>query len=352
MLHDPNSSAQERFDFLKEHMTYTEVAPGAKLTQLDLRVCCTLVNGKALTTTQSDLMSKQDLSRFSRAGVALGEIVDLVCTVLDAKEPEPEPAPEPEPTTAAAAIATGVTAVVVDESASVGPAASPGHRSRRLAGLSAEAVPADGSHSSETGRRSVQTKLARLLFESRDPKLGQGRAAVVVDIEFDTAHSQYMQLLSSEPGQLVRVWDTHKTVMQELNVLQGEDEGAVFSGITTRPAIDLYIKLIEHLSHDNTRKVSTNAIATAWNAKVRGMIVAAQSDHEAKRIQSDYGFVGSKDVEAHQERLKLRSIHLGQRDEIEVPLRALNSDLSQSRQSVPLLTTTAAAAAAAAASAR
>ena len=124
--------------------------------------------------------------------------------------------------------------------------------------------------------------------------------------QLDRAFVDYTHVLGADPSALQRDWKTGQTVLQALNGLHGEDETKVYSGIQTRKGYALYLQVVRDLSKGNKNKVSAKAVAVEWNMRVERMVANAASAAAKKHVEREFGFVGSKDAQAHADRLTLR----------------------------------------------
>ena len=253
------------FNRLEKHFEFTKVAVTGPLSRLDIEVLSTLVQGRLLSEAQDAAIDELDLSGFSRADCTLATLVECACTVLDADE-------------------DGEAAVVGD------------------AVEAAAAAPVPATWLSAAGRAKCLGSLAGSLLNDATA----GAESAVTAVELDDAFVQYCTLLGSSPTALHREWKTGRTVMQQLNDLQGQDPDKIFRGIDTRAGIDLYHQVLVDLSKNNTRKVSALRISQEWNGRVEALLLAATTDDERQQIRDDYGFVGEKDVKRHEKRLAMR----------------------------------------------
>jgi hypothetical protein len=210
-----SATSVESFNKLEAALAFNHVEVGALVTVLDIRSLAVLVNRHALTKEQEDVLESLDLSEMSRAGVALSELVDSVCTVLNGL-PTVDCAPEPEPESAACNTRV----------------------SRRSAGLDVQAVRTERDWLTPASQRKVMCKLSlQLLGVEAKSTQEQALAAaeLVVDHQFEEAFMSFSTTLAgSDVTPLRRSYRTGETVLQSLNKLHGYDETKVYTGIHTR----------------------------------------------------------------------------------------------------------------------
>lgn len=146
-------------------------------------------------------------------------------------------------------------------------------------------------------------KLASVLLENPTADID---VAIVGDQHLDNAFMEYTHMLGGSPNALTRNYQTGQSVLRSLNGLQGQDETKIFSGVVTRKGYDLYLKILQTMSHGNKHKVSAKSLATEWNHQVDVMLSECASESQRKDVKTQYGYLGEKDAQRHADRLQLR----------------------------------------------
>lgn len=280
-LMGPDCGTVKTFNQLEAFLAFNAVEVGGTVTVLDIRVLAVLVVGKELSEDQDAVLNGLDLSALSRAGAKLTALVDCVCEVLDG-QPGCEPEPESEPEAEAAGQPTRV--------------------SRRAANLAPEEVREGRDWLTAASHEKVNEKLEWLLDVDDE--------GLVVDMALDSAFMAYTEQLAVSPvSSLQRDYRTGETTLQRFNKLQGRDETQIYSGIHTTKGYELFEEILVKLSNNNRHRVAISHIAVEWNQRVVEMLDKAANANARKVIMSTYGYVGDKDAQKHQDRVRVLCVY-------------------------------------------
>ena len=105
--------------------------------------------------------------------------------------------------------------------------------------------------------------------------------AIVGDQHLDNAFMEYTHMLGGSPNALTRNYQTGQSVLRSLNGLQGQDETKIFSGVVTRKGYDLYLKILQTMSHGNKHKVSAKSLG--WLGAIPMISRRKHGMHEIER---------------------------------------------------------------------